>query len=47
MPYEPPEKPELHLQTDRVEPDQAVGRVLDHLRSQAIILPRAAPESRL
>jgi adenylylsulfate kinase-like enzyme len=38
MSYEPPERPEIHLLTDQLEAKQAVDTIIDHLRSQGIIL---------
>jgi bifunctional enzyme CysN/CysC len=40
MSYEPPEKPEIHLFTDRMEPKQSVDTIFVHLRAQGIILTR-------
>ena len=36
-PYEPPESPELHLNTDGITPEEAAEQVLAYLRSQGKI----------
>lgn len=36
-PYEPPEAPELHLDTARLSPDQAAEVLLEHLRSAGLL----------
>jgi bifunctional enzyme CysN/CysC len=36
-PYEPPEHPELHLETARLRPDEAAERVLEALRSRGLL----------
>ena len=46
MSYEPPEKPEIHLLTDQMDPKQAVDTIIAHLRAQDIILtPSAGTEN--
>lgn len=36
-PYEAPEKPELHLHTDRMTVEQEVGAIIDYLKKHGII----------
>jgi adenylyl-sulfate kinase len=37
-PYEPPERPEIHIHSDRLSPDQAVRQVLGYLAGSGHIL---------
>jgi len=36
-PYEPPEHPELRLDTSALSPEEAAGRVIEHLRRAGIL----------
>jgi bifunctional enzyme CysN/CysC len=36
-PYEPPENPEVHIDTQALDPDAAADRVIDHLRRTGIL----------
>lgn len=38
-PYEPPEAPDLHIRTDRVDPSRAVDMILERLRAEHILPP--------
>jgi adenylylsulfate kinase len=40
-PYEPPERPEVHLRTDRETPEKSAARVLDYMQARGWI--REAP----
>jgi bifunctional enzyme CysN/CysC len=43
-PYEPPEHPEIHIETSGVTPEQAAGIVIDHLcRTGIIVSQRVRP----
>ena len=37
-PYEPPEKPEIHLHTDRMTVEESVAAILNHLRRNGYLL---------
>jgi bifunctional enzyme CysN/CysC len=41
-PYEPPEQPELHIDTGRITPEEAAGAIVDGLRTAGMLGPPVA-----